>query len=546
MSLLKFLIEQDTNLFKKSRNEMAGPCPRNGCSQKDGFVYNSEKRDGKGAFMCRGCWDPKRPPIREDSPRWGDEIDFLMWFRGMSYQSAKATISDSGDSLIVPIKKASPVGTPRYGQPPLAHWQEKAMAYIEAAVSRLWSIDGVATLDYLLSRGLLERTIRSARLGSAEIKGVEYLIIPHLDKSACWKIQTRDMRPGIPSEERYKSLKDSVNTGLYLSDCLARKRVTVLVEGEIDALTIAQEASDLVNVVALSGKDGSCTAKWIAKLAIQPLVLIALDNDAQSEPKAEEWRKYLADNAVRYRPVLKDVNEMHTSGLSVRTWLEGALLLYGSDEPTSPTTPQTSLMVAQTTITTLTMPMIPMVAPCDETYDVYTIDDEELPECDLATEEDTDLLQVIEESDEYKKLVQFGQTINKIANVFGPDCLIEKADPTISLLDYVRSQRKPYTPVSLEPLPRKQCPHHVYSTNWKRMKCQGKTLEHGWCEQHAGSQLLLELGAKLGWPEANYSQHVFIAAGLVQWECFAQNANERDLRHALPFLKKMLDMENIR
>lgn len=107
----------------------------------------------------------------------------------------------------------------------------------------------------------------------------------------------------------------------------------------------------------------------------------------------------------------------------------------------------------------------------------------------------------------------------------------------------IQDLRPPYTPCTLDPLPRRQCPHHMYTSTWKRTKCQGKTLEHGWCEMHQGSHLLLELGAKLGYPEANYSQHSFIPSGLVQWECFAEGANERTLRHALVFLKKMLDME---
>ncbi|HEX3643567.1 MAG TPA: hypothetical protein VHV10_19950 [Ktedonobacteraceae bacterium] len=85
------LAELDTRLHKASFREFAGPCPNPECGcRTDGFRVQPDKNSGqdgtpRGGFMCRGCWDPQRPPIRPDLPRWGDAIDYLRHVKKMSY-----------------------------------------------------------------------------------------------------------------------------------------------------------------------------------------------------------------------------------------------------------------------------------------------------------------------------------------------------------------------------------------------------------------------------------------------------------------------------
>jgi hypothetical protein len=104
-----------------------------------------------------------------------------------------------------------------------------------------------------------------------------------------------------------------------------------MVEGEIDALTIQQTAGDLVVAVATGSTAGSRQAKWLAQLAIAPLVLVAFDVDAnQAGDRAASWWLQVLDNARRWRPeTYKDVNAMHTAGLDVRKWVQTGLNVLG-------------------------------------------------------------------------------------------------------------------------------------------------------------------------------------------------------------------------
>jgi hypothetical protein len=67
-----------------------------------------------------------------------------------------------------------------------------------------------------------------------------------------------------------------------------------------------------------------------------------------------------------------------------------------------------------------------------------------------------------------------------------------------------------YAPITLPPLPRKQCPAH-YATLRMRYgakrgeyifpsPCTGRTLKNGWCLTHQYCQELLERGARIGYP----------------------------------------------
>lgn len=61
-----------------------------------------------------------------------------------------------------------------------------------------------------------------------------------------------------------------------------RRRPVVLVEGEIDALTVVQACGALVAAVASGSTAGPRRGLWWARLALAPCVLVAFDDDAPS------------------------------------------------------------------------------------------------------------------------------------------------------------------------------------------------------------------------------------------------------------------------
>ncbi len=109
---------------------------------------------------------------------------------------------------------------------------------------------------------------------------------------------------------------------------MTTKKPVLLVEGELCALTAAQEAGDLITAVATGAKDAGQAGRWIARLAAAPLVLLAFDAEpGKGDAAAARWGELLPHNSRRWRPLLKDVNDMHRAGLSVRDWVRTALAL---------------------------------------------------------------------------------------------------------------------------------------------------------------------------------------------------------------------------
>ncbi|HET8840488.1 MAG TPA: toprim domain-containing protein [Ktedonobacteraceae bacterium] len=182
---------------------------------------------------------------------------------------------------------------------------------------------GRAALDYLRGRGLTDSTIRLAMLGyhaqeeygashvwgrPKPIKLWQGIVIPWVYQGNVWRLTVRDERIAS-GDGLYKQVSGGSN-GLYLADSLALKRSAVIViEGEFDALSIAQECGEHVASVATGTTQGGHTPRWIALLERQEQVLIAFDGEDKGDTAANWWLKRLS-NARRLRPLWKDANQM--------------------------------------------------------------------------------------------------------------------------------------------------------------------------------------------------------------------------------------------
>jgi len=266
--------------------------------------------------MCRGC----HPAETEG---WGDGISYLREIRGMSFQEAKQFLGI--DSLVtLPSKPLHNVKDFESQS-----WQKRADGYSEEAIDRLWSSAGTIGLDYLHGRGLIDETIANARLGYAVISNADWnkapcIVFPWFSDGQYWRIQYRTVDLGSPKEKRYRMVKGSSNSGLYLADALRLKRPVFLVEGELDALSIAQEAGDCVIAVATGTTTGSRAPKWEALLSCAKHVFIAFDRDEKGNAAAEYWLGILP-NAIRWQPIVHDINDMLRYGLDIISWVQAAL-----------------------------------------------------------------------------------------------------------------------------------------------------------------------------------------------------------------------------
>jgi 5S rRNA maturation endonuclease (ribonuclease M5) len=272
----------------------------------------------------------------------GSGVDYLMLKRGMAKNDALKAVGWK------PKDGSEPHYTiPRHvlnGKIPATHdapgekWQSSGRAFTEYCESVLWSDQGIAALEYLHSRGLRDETIKLARIGynpgelyrpgdrwsvTGKVRLAQGITIPWFIEGGLWRITIRD-ESVASGDGRYKQVKGGSN-GLYLADYLGyRDRPVVVCEGELDALSIAQECGHEVVAVATGTTSGSHTTRWIAELARCERVYIAFDAEDKGDNAATWWLERLG-HAQRLRPWWADANQMLQDGVNLLDWLQPCL-----------------------------------------------------------------------------------------------------------------------------------------------------------------------------------------------------------------------------
>lgn len=332
--------------------EWVARCIVPGCSsQHDAFSVQPEGKQigrwaGYGAWMCRKCWDPSemvtvqygldRGTLRKRG--WGSLADLVMRCEGMTYREAERFILEY-EGAPIPLTER-PVLTARKSDDV---WFAEILQYLQDSQS-VSEQDKELLHTYLVSRGLTLPTALqlgygfsrdNVKLKDGTYRHIPFLVIPwYKDKAANTlyrKVNRRNLHTPLPWDEpKYKAIWQSENNPLYLGESLlTNKRPTFLVESELDAATVLQEAGDLVNVVGTGTAKGSRNAVNAARLRRQPFVFVAFDDDEDGEQASEHWMGELnATKCVRYKPLLHDANEMHTQGMSVRKWVEAGLAYF--------------------------------------------------------------------------------------------------------------------------------------------------------------------------------------------------------------------------
>jgi len=240
------------------------------------------------------------------------------------------------------------IPVPEACEPPSQEWQARAWDFIAQAQHTLWSDDGAKALSWLVGRGLSEDAITRGGLGyhagnpeyedlaawglPEELKDngkpkrvwlPRGVVIPWVIGDDVWRVNIR--RP--VGEPKYIG-PNGWGNALYDADQLTTDRPAILVEGELDALTIKQVAGDLVTPTATGSTDGARRARWLARLALCPLVLVAFDADKAGEEARRYWLAVLP-NGRYWRPFWGDANGMQQTGGDLRQWVAAGLQSLG-------------------------------------------------------------------------------------------------------------------------------------------------------------------------------------------------------------------------
>lgn len=308
------------------------------CGGTDRFITRPETGQYTCATRSSGCG------------RHGDGIDFLREYSNMSMDEAIRELALEDVSFY----KNKPERTHGLDEPPPKAWQDAACALIARATDCLWhSAEGAQALAYLHGRGLSDSILKKMYIGyvplmpdgrwysasfeswgldPTKLSPAQYakgcvrvpngILIPWFEGTTIWKLAIK--RPG--EEMDYGQVLGSAE-GLYNISSVQYEKPSMLVEGEFDALSVMQEAGDLVSVVATGSAARGRSPRWTAELSQASFLIQAFDDDEGGERGAEHWLS-VYEKCFRFQPMFyKDPNDMlkNLSGEELRNWVLWAL-----------------------------------------------------------------------------------------------------------------------------------------------------------------------------------------------------------------------------
>jgi len=339
--------------------------------QSDGFglIKVSATHGGEWATACPWCGGTDRFHVLTDKKErfWcrrcnikGDAIDYLQRYRKISYREARRIVGKTPISA----KPQSPRQRKNSEAIPSGNWSKRAAELMFQAQENLLAItDDVDSLDYdgfkndtgihttpwqfLHGRGLTRET--AIRMGLGWMGYSEY----NLRKE--WGLPITDERhknllvpsglyiPVCNSEGqliririRNKTVKDGKNYHLLAGSatiplafpCRAATNVAhvvMVVESELDALLLHQEAGDLVSVIGL-GSAVIRPDKETQQILKDSTIFVSLDTDEAGRQNFYQYWLKEYKNAIHWPvPVGKDPSDAYQQGLNIRVWIEAGI-----------------------------------------------------------------------------------------------------------------------------------------------------------------------------------------------------------------------------
>jgi len=257
----------------------------------NGKGYHLREHDSLKLFQQDGIWLYK---WWSQGGEVGDGIQYLQRHCAMSFNEAVATLSgpiiseNSTPQHVGQHDSHCPESKKKPQQWMTEKWQIASEKLIRVAQAYLFGPNGKERVSYLIDeRGLHIDTIRQYRLGwlPANRQMPSKLLIPcYNSQGNLIRIRFRIDNPA-PGQERYRISRGSNPDSPYPLGVSSRKPVTI-VESELDAILIAQEAGDRVGVLAMGTTGVKLNPAMMRYLTDKiPIILISLDNDQSGKEK---------------------------------------------------------------------------------------------------------------------------------------------------------------------------------------------------------------------------------------------------------------------
>lgn len=536
-----------------SRKQYNGACPFDDCSaDTNGFIVWPELTERGCHYWCRQCG------------RKGDILKLIMDIKGLKFVEACKELGipnpykeDSSDeNFSKPQVKAQRT-------PVVSEWSKnelamlhtlypRAKAALEHERAKAYLSERAIPFDVAVKHGLGYIPAQTGAIDEKYSRWVDRIIFPIYtpagDMGFCgrslylWEVgmdedthkakldaynQSVDDFAGWGTEQKVARWLYTYQQGFFNWQAIQDATCLVFVEGPFDVLACLAAGIPYAISIGTTGVDAS-----VIPLHVESAVM-GLDTDESGLKAAKDLSKSLRRKGIDVsvcKPPAKDWSAAYRiHGREGLSSIQGTL--QASVEPDSKPLEKTSIPIEEGLLA---------IATWMESTGVKRGSRVSTPE-GLGTVfslVDTAHVRVIldNRSDEWVKYFHSDEIMLHLVE----DPPVES--PPVEI--------KPYVPVCLLPLPRKECPCETITWDGKgkqeKMFCKHKPLENGFCSEHQASFKLLEIGATQGYPEAKIpfkwkgeTLYRTIYAGVTNWECYASlfstdrplDIREQDVRY---------------
>ncbi len=318
--------------------QYSSPCPLCGGTKRfQSWPDEVNQKTGRyqgGRWWCRDCG------------KAGDAPGLLVEYYGYSYREACQMMNFNGSSTscLENLHKPGKEG-PREAKFPSIDWQRKAIDILNDSIDFLDTYD--EGLAYLFARGLKIETINQFYLGYNGVKRNitswfpadekatpvwihKGFVIPYIvDDNDLYRLRIRLETPiPIPGTNkfiRYLPVKGSSSCPMKIS---TDKPYVIVVESELDAVLLAQECGELIDIIGLGSLSYKPDLEVHKALKKAEKILIALDDDQDNTKALGQWNNFWKPqypNAVLWPPLAKDPGEMYENGIDLKEWVSAGI-----------------------------------------------------------------------------------------------------------------------------------------------------------------------------------------------------------------------------
>jgi hypothetical protein len=237
--------------LKKAGGYHVGACPF--CGGVDRFTVKHTREGDR--WFCRQCGDGK----------YHTAIDYIMRRDNCDFKTAYQTLTGKNPEPTQIVLPPRPKPEPKPITLPSHEWQTQALQLVDNASDLLLSDEGQAGQDYLTRRGLHRGTWYAWLLGFTFVydpkakRNRPAISMPWLDMDARGEVITAVKYRFIdidPEGLRYIALAGSMPLLFGLWDVIESHNTLLLVEGEINALSLWQCLPRGVSVLSFGSEGG--------------------------------------------------------------------------------------------------------------------------------------------------------------------------------------------------------------------------------------------------------------------------------------------------